>query len=173
MSEKETKGAVEEQDQKVLTFTQEELDKKLQSEADKRVQEALNTAKSKWEKEWTGKLEEAKTEAERLAKLSADEKKAEEDKKRADELAKKDKELTVRELQLEAVDELNKRKLPVGFAKILLGETAEDTLEKIKLFETAFREAVQAEVDSKLKGRTPEGATGETVDMNKILRGMR
>jgi hypothetical protein len=173
MSEKETKGAVEEQNQEVLTFTQEELDKKLQSEADKRVQEALNTAKSKWEKEWTGKLEKAKTEAERLAKLSADEKKAEEDRLRAEELAKKDRELTVRELQLEAVDELNKRKLPVGFAKILLGETAEDTLEKIKLFETAFREAVQAEVDSKLKGRTPEGATGETVDMNKILRGMR
>lgn len=173
MSEKETKGAVEEQNQEVLTFTQEELDKKLQSEADKRVQEALKTAKSKWEKEWTGKLEEAKTEAERLAKLSADEKKAEEDRLRAEELAKKDRELTARELQLEAVDELNKRKLPVGFAKILLGETAEDTLEKIKLFETAFREAVQAEVDSKLKGRTPEGATGETVDMNKILRGMR
>ncbi len=173
MSEKETKGAVEEQNQEVLTFTQEELDKKLQSEADKRVQEALNTAKSKWEKEWTGKLEKAKTEAERLAKLSADEKKAEEDRLRAEELAKKDRELTVRELQLEAVDELNKRKLPVDFAKILLGETAEDTLEKIKLFETAFREAVQAEVDSKLKGRTPEGATGETVDMNKILRGMR
>ncbi len=173
MSEKETKGAVEEQNQEVLTFTQEELDKKLQSEADKRVQEALNTAKSKWEKEWTGKLEKAKTEAERLAKLSAAEKKAEEDRLRAEELAKKDRELTVRELQLEAVDELNKRKLPVDFAKILLGETAEDTLDKIKLFETAFREAVQAEVDSKLKGRTPEGATGETVDMNKILRGMR
>ena len=172
MSEKETNGA-DKQNQEVLTFTQEELDKRLQSEADKRVQEALNTAKSKWEKEWTGKLEKAKTEAERLAKLSADEKKAEEDRLRAEELAKKDRELTVRELQLEAVDELNKRKLPVDFAKILLGETAEDTLDKIKLFETAFREAVQTEVDSKLKGRTPEGAAGETVDMNKILRGMR
>jgi hypothetical protein len=156
-----------------VTFTQEEFDKKLQSEADKRVQEALKTAQSKWEKDLTSKLEEARTEAERLAKLSADEKKAEEDKKRQEELAKKDRELTIRELQLQAVDELNKKKLPVEFAKILLGETAEETLEKITTFESAFREAVQAEVDTKLKGKTPDGAGEKIVDMNKLLRKMR
>ena len=171
MPEEVTKGA--EKNQEGLTFTQEELDKKLQSEADKRVQEALNTAKTKWEKEWTEKLTTAKTEAERLAKLSAEEKKAEEDKKRAEELAKKDRELTIRELQLQAVDELSKRKLPVSFSKLLLGENAEDTLEKITTFETAFREAVQAEVDVKLKGKTLDGASGETFDMNKLLRKMR
>ena len=72
-------------------------------------------------KEWTEKLTTAKTEAERLAKLSAEEKKAEEDKKRAEELAKKDRELTIRELQLQAVDELSKRKLTRELLQTPLG----------------------------------------------------
>ena len=166
MSNKETVGA---ENQEVL-LTQEEFDKKLQSETDKRVQEALKTAQAKWEKDVEGKLEQARTEAERLAKLSADEKKAEEDKLRAKELADKDRELTKRELQLEAIAELNKRKLPVGFAKMLLGDTAEHTLEKIATFEKEYKEAVDAEVTAKLKGRTPDKGSEKTFDMNEFIR---
>ncbi len=169
MSVKETVGA---ENQEVL-LTQEEFDKKLQSESDRRVQEALKTAQTKWEKDLEGKLQEVRTEAERLATLTAEEKKAEEDKLRAEELARKDKELTYRELQLEAVAELNKRKLPVGFAKMLLGETAEDTLKKITTFEKEFTEAVDAEVSAKLKGRTLEKGGGEQFDMNDFIRSMR
>jgi secreted Zn-dependent insulinase-like peptidase len=168
MAEQVTKGADKNQEG---LLTQEEFDKKLQSETDKRVQEALNTAEKKWEEKYNKKLEEVKTEAERLAKLSADEKKAEEDKKRAKELADKDRELTLRELNLGAIDELDKRKLPVSFAKFLLKETAEKTLENITSFETAFREAVQAEVDAKLKGKTPEKGGGTDFDFNKFIRG--
>ena len=83
----------------------------------------------------------------------------------------KDRELTLRELNLGAIDELDKRKLPVSFAKFLLKETAEKTLENITSFETAFREAVQAEVDSKLKGKTPEKGGGTDFDFNKFIRG--
>ena len=111
MAEQVTKGADKNQEG---LLTQEEFDKKLQSETDKRVQEALNTAEKKWEEKYNKKLEEVKTEAERLAKLSADEKKAEEDKKRAKELADKDRELTLRELNLGAIDELDTRKLPLS-----------------------------------------------------------
>ncbi len=166
MSVKETVGA---ENQEVL-FTQEEFDKKLQSETDKRVQEALKTAQAKWEKDVEGKLEQARTEAERLAKLSADEKKAEEDKQRAKELADKDRELTMRELQLGAIDELNKRKLPVSFAKMLLGDTAEHTLEKITAFEKEYKEAIDAEVTARTKGRTPDKGGGTTFDMNEFIR---
>jgi len=167
MSVKETVGA---ENQEVL-LTQEEFDKKLQSETDKRVQEALKTAQAKWEKDVEVKLEQARTEAERLAKLSADEKKAEEDKQRAKELADKDRELTMRELQLGAIDELNKRKLPVSFAKMLLGDTAEHTLEKITAFEKEYKEAIDAEVTARTKGRTPDKGTEKTFDMNAFIRG--
>lgn len=50
----------------VKTFTEEEVQARIQSESDKRVTEALKTARAKWEKEEA----EAKKEAERLQSLS-------------------------------------------------------------------------------------------------------
>ena len=49
-------------------------DKKYQSEFDKRVAKALETAKSKWETDKATELENAKTEAEKLAKMNAEQK---------------------------------------------------------------------------------------------------
>ena len=49
-------------------------DKKYQSEFDKRVAKALETAKGKWETDYQAKVEEAKTEAEKLAKMNAEQK---------------------------------------------------------------------------------------------------
>jgi hypothetical protein len=167
--EKVTDGAV--QNQTEQTFTKSQVDKMLQTEADRRVQEALTTAKTGWEKEWTKKLEKAKTEAEQMAKLSAEEKELAITKAKAEELAQKERELSIRELQLKAIDVLAEKKLPVTFAKMLLGETAEDTLERIKAFETEFRKSVQAEVDLKLKGTTPNSSQkGEAFDMNTFIR---
>lgn len=167
---KDTAGA---ENQQGKTYTKEEVEKLLQSESDRRVSEALKTAGVKWQAELESKLEQTRTEAERLAKLSAEEKKKEEDKKRAEELARKEHELTMRELQLKAVDELSQKKLPVQFAKLLLGSTAEETLEKISVFEKEFRDAVQEEVEIKLKGRTPQTSEGKNFDMNKFIRGLK
>ena len=49
-------------------------DKKYQSECDKRVAKALETAKGKWEADYQTKVEEAKTEAEKLAKMNSEQK---------------------------------------------------------------------------------------------------
>ena len=73
----ETKTVVEETTQEtvgaegeVMTFDEILQDKTYQSEFDKRVAKALETAKTKWEKE----AEEKRTEAEKLAKMNAEEK---------------------------------------------------------------------------------------------------
>jgi hypothetical protein len=73
----ETKTVVEETTQEtagaegeVMTFDEILQDKYYQSEFDKKVAKALETARTKWEKE----AEEKRTEAEKLAKMDADEK---------------------------------------------------------------------------------------------------
>ena len=55
------------QEQQPKTFDELLKDKTYQSEFDKRVAKALETAKGKWESDHQAKLEEAKTEAEKMA----------------------------------------------------------------------------------------------------------
>lgn len=99
------------------TYSQEDFEKALQSETDKRVAEALKTAQGKWEKSLSAKLEDAKTEGARLAKLSADERRKEEEaaerKKFEDEKA----EFAHKSLVAETVKQLGEKNLPVVLAE--------------------------------------------------------
>ncbi|WP_158281641.1 DUF4355 domain-containing protein [Sporanaerobacter acetigenes] len=137
------------------TYTQEELDTKLQSETDKRVTEALKTARAKWEKEYEEKLVKEKKEAERLSKLSADEREKELIKQKQLELEEKEKAIQYRELQLDTVKVLADENLPAGFAEFLIQNDAETTNENIKKFKKEWQEALTKEVDERIKGKSP------------------
>jgi len=153
-----------------LTFSKEELEKKLQAEADRRV----NQAKSKWEKDFEEKIKAERREAERLAKLSEEERERELDEKYKKELSNRERELLKKEMKLEAVNILNEKKLPVSFSDMVIGETAEDTQTRIKEFEKSFRAEVEKEVNSRLKGSTPQGGNktnNKAFDMNSLIRG--
>jgi len=158
-----------------LVLTQEGLDKILQIETDKRVTQALKTAEQRWEKEYNEKLKDERREAERLAKLSDEERQKELDEKYKNELSIREKELNRKEMKLEAINILSEKKLPVKFADILIGETAEETQKKINDFQKAFRDEVEAEVNVRLKGVVPKGGTDvkgkKGYDMNAIIRG--
>ncbi|TES48074.1 DUF4355 domain-containing protein [Shouchella lehensis] len=137
--------------------TQEELDKLLQSNADKRVTEALATAKQKAEQEKENAIKAAKAEAEKLAGLSAAEKQKLQDEQYKADLEAREKALSQRELKIEAINILSEKKLPVSFADLLLSSDAENTKKNIDTFETAFRQAVQDGVTERLKSPTPKG----------------
>lgn len=138
------------------TYTQEELDKLIQSEADKRVSSALETARTKWEKEYQEKLEREKKEAERLANLSAEEKEKELLEKTKRDIEERERTIKLKELKLDAIDILVEKKLPVKFADMLLKDDAESTMDNIKLFEKEWQEAIDAAVTEKLKGKSPK-----------------
>lgn len=53
-----------------ITLTQEELDAKLQAETDKRVTQALKTAKEKWETEFSSKIDSHLKDYEKKAKMT-------------------------------------------------------------------------------------------------------
>lgn len=145
-------------------------DKKYQSEFDKRVAKALETAKGKWETDYQAKIEEAKTEAQKLAKMNADQKAQYEAQKKLDELTKREKEITTRELRATAYETLAEKNLPKELVDILNYSDAESCNKSIESVEKAFQSAVEKAVNDKLRGgNPPKGGQGK-IDNDAALR---
>ncbi len=130
-------------------------DKKYQSEFDRRVAKALETARAKWDTEKATELENARTEAEKLSKMKADEKAKYQEEKRIAELEKREKDITVRELKATALETLAEKELPKELAEILNYESAETCNASIEAVEKAFQNAVSKAANEKLRGGNP------------------
>lgn len=163
-------GQVEDETKKeaeVKTYTEEEVLKKIQSESDKRVTEALKTAKENWKKE----LEEEEKEKQRLAKLSEKERVNEDLQKKEKEIAELNAKLNLVNLERDTEDRLAEENIPREFKTFLMGSDAESTNENIKAFKPIFEDLVQKQVEERLKGKTPSGASkGDKLDAWSILR---
>lgn len=138
----------------VKTFTEEEVQARIQSESDKRVTEALKTARAKWEKEEA----EAKKEAERLQSLSQKEREEELKAKQLKELEETKAELERVYLERDTIDRLTEENVPVQFKDFLMGADAQSTNENIKAFKEVYEVEVQRGVEERLKGKTPSAA---------------
>lgn len=136
-------------------------DKTKQAEFDRRVSKALETARSKWAEEEAVKLEAVKTEAEKLAKMNAEQKAEHERLKRDKELADREALLTLRELRAEAAVTLSEKGLPKELIDSVNFKDADSCKKSIESLETVWRAAVQSGVEERLKGKTPT-VTGET-----------
>lgn len=150
-------------------------DKRYQSEFDKRIAKALETAKSKWETDYNTRLEEAKTEAQKLAKMTADQKAEYEKQKREDDLSKREKDITTRELKAQAYETLAEKGLPKELIDILNYESADTCNKSIESVEKAFQAAVEKTVNEKLRGKeTPKGGQGGGSSLQEtIAKAMR
>lgn len=146
----------------VLTFTPSEFD----SEVDKRISNALDTAKSKWEEEKQNEI----TKAQELAKMSANERKQAEDKAKQEALDKREKELNIREYRYEAKRQLEDNGMSDEFVDMVISESAESTNENIKALKVAFDSAVEQKVNERLKGNAPQVGTGsQAMTKSEIL----
>lgn len=132
-----------------------EFDKKVEAEADRK----LESAKQKWEKDQESRtqqlIKDALEEKERLSKLSEKERQDEVLTQREKDLEKRAADIERKELLADAESDLREKELPTSFAEVLLGEDAEKTLENINNFKTAFDEAVNGAVKEKLRQDTP------------------
>lgn len=143
------------------TFDELLSDADYQAEFDRKVQKALNTAKSKWEALTNDKL----SEAEKLAKMNKEEKAEYMHQKHEKELADRETAITRRELMAEAKNTLAEKKLPAGLAEVLNYTDADSCNKSIAAVEKAFQEAVQSAVQEKLKGgKPPKKAPGDGDD---------
>lgn len=129
--------------------------KDYQAEFDRRVQKGIDTALAKAQEKWQALTDDKLSEAEKLAKMTKEEKAQYLAQKQEKALAAREADITKRELMAEAKNTLAEKKLPVGLAEVLNYADAESCSKSIEAVEKAFQEAVQAAVDEKLKGGTP------------------
>lgn len=126
------------------TFTQSDLD-------------AIITKRLERErKEADARIKQAVTEAQKLAKMSADERLEHERAEREKELKNRESEITRRELKAEAKAQLSDKGLPIELADALPLTDAESTSQAIDAIEVAFRKAVEKAVIERLKGSAPK-----------------
>lgn len=138
--------------------------KDYQAEFDRRVQKAIETAKSKWEALMDDKL----TEAEKMAKMTKEEKAAYQQKKNEQALADREAAVTRRELMAEAKNSLAEKNLPVELAEVLNYADADTCKKSLETVEKAFQKAVQAGVEERLKGDKPLKKAGQTDEMSEL-----
>lgn len=149
------------------TFDDMLKDKNMQSEFDKRVSKALETAKTKWQRDADEKLSEAK----KLEKMNAEQKAEYQRKQTEEKLAKREAEVTKRELMAEAKVQLADKGLPVGLAAVLDYTGADECKTSIETVSKAFAEAVESAVNERMKGNPPK-AGSPTGKKDPFLEGL-
>lgn len=143
-----------------VELTQDELDKKIEAEADRKLASALKKKEDEWKVQTQQQIDAAIAEKERLSKLSEKERKDEELNQREKDIANRLAELERKELKADAIADLNKKELPSSFADFLLADNAENTLKNINTFKEAFDAAVNEAVKEKLRQDTPPAGGG-------------
>lgn len=136
LEQQQEQQQADEQQQEEKKFSQEEVD---------------GIIKSRLEREMK-KFKQELSEAEKLAKLSEEEKAKLEIEKIQKELESEKAQFQKEKLEMEATKILSKEGLPVDFAPVLLGADAEQTKANIDTFKASFQDAVQKAVDEKIKG---------------------
>ena len=130
-------------------------DPKNQAEFDRRVEKALNTSRTKMQADIEAKMQEARTEAEKMAKMNAEQKAQYEREKQAKELADREAAITKRELMATAKEQLAEKGLPISLATVLNYSSAEECTASIDAVGKAFQEAVEKAVNDRLAGGKP------------------
>lgn len=126
-----------------------------QAEYDRRVNKAVDAAVKNAQEKWRILTDDKVSEAEKLARMTADEKAEYLQNKKTKELADREASITKRELMAEAKNTLAEKNLPVELADILDYADADCCKKSIEAVEKAFQKAVKAAVDEKLKGGKP------------------
>ena len=126
-----------------------------QAEFDRRVQKAVNTAVTKAQEKWQALADNKLSEAEKLAKMTKEEKAQYMQQKREKELTDREAAITRKELMAEAKNTLASDGLPQELAEVLDysdADTCKKSMEKVK---DVFQRAVETAVEEKLKGGKP------------------
>lgn len=131
-------------------------------EFDRRVQKAVNTAVTKAQEKWQALTDDKLSEAEKLAKMTKEEKAEYKNRKLEKELADLKRQNSLSEMsktarKMLADEEIN---IPDELLAHLVSESAEDTKTAVEAFTKMYKDAVQAAVKDALKGNTPKGGSG-------------
>ena len=133
-----------------------------QAEFDRRVQKAVNTAVTNAQEKWQALTDDKLSEAEKLAKMTKEEKAQYMQQKKEKELSEREAAITRKELMAEARNTLACDGLPQELAEVLNYTDADACKKSMETVKTAFQKAVEAAVEEKLKGGKPPKKATET-----------
>lgn len=148
---------IEEQtDAPVKTYTQDEVLKLIQSEADRRTNQALAKQKKEYERKMS------------LSKLDDDERAKAEKDNRIAELEEQLAQFQIERNKSELKSVLSSRGLSAEFADIItINDDIEASQANIDKLDKLFKAAVKAEVEKRLAGNAPKGNGGSTAEITK------
>lgn len=135
------------QEESKRTFTRAEIGKMLAAE------------RAKWEDEQAEIIEQAKSEGERLAKLTKDERAKEEEAKRIQAIEERERAIAEREMKMATMALLVEEGLPQEFLGHVLAPTAEEVKAKISDLRNVFDKEVEKRVNERLVQSTPRRGT--------------
>lgn len=142
-----------------------------QAEFDRRVNKAIETAVKNAQDKWRTLTDDKVSEAEKLAKMTAQEKAAYMQQKKEKELADREADLTKRELMATAKNTLTEKGIPLELAEVLNYTDADSCNKSITAVEKAFQGAVEKAVEERLKGgKPPKKAGNETETLEEEIR---
>lgn len=133
-----------------------------QAEFDRRVQKAVNTAVTNAQEKWQALTDDKLSEAEKLAKMTKEEKAQYMQQKKEKELSEREAAITRKELMAEARNTLAGDDLPQELAEVLNYTDADACKKSMETVKAAFQKAVEAAVEEKLKGGKPPKKATET-----------
>lgn len=137
------------------------------SAMDRRVSEAVEAARGEWEQETQRQVQQARAEAETLARMSSDERAEHDLAQRSAQLDAREQAILGRELRAEAARLLQSRSLPAGLVEIVNCASAEGMQASVNALEQAFRAAVQQGVEARLCGSAPAGVRGQVQESDR------
>lgn len=138
------------------TYTKEELLALIQSESDRRVTQALETQRKKYEKQLS------------LSKLDGDEREKAEKDNRIAELEEQLAAFQIEKNKSELKSVLSARGLSAEFADILsISDDIAASQANIDKLDKLFKAAVKAEVEKRLAGNTPQGGKNSDKEITK------
>ena len=149
----ETEVTAESQEQETKTYTAEEVAKLIQSEADRRTNQALAKQKKEYEKKLS------------LSSLDEQQRKDAEAQMRIEELQNQLAEFQIERNKSELKSVLSSRGLSAEFADLIhITDDIEESQSRIESLDRLFKAAVKAEVEKRLaqSGGTPKGASSNS-----------
>lgn len=133
-------------------FTQSELD----SYTDSKISKALEKQKAKFDEQLAKAVEEGKSEGQKLAKMSAQEKADAEAQKRLDDLKAREDELNQRELTANVVDVLAEKGLPKELAGSLVGLGDADKISNVvETIQKSIEQGINKGVNERMRQDPP------------------
>lgn len=147
---------------------QDEAVEAVKPEVESKITNEISAFRSEWEAVLDAKVQQMLGESTRMAQMTDQERANYATDRREADIAAREKKLVERELRAEAMEMLAQRGLPKALAEAIGYDSREVMLAALDNVERAFRQAVHASVEQRLRGVTPASGASAQGDPDQV-----